>query len=389
GKTMLAKATACEAGVTILTAQGNQFLKSHVGEGPESVRDMFRKARKYAPSILFVDEIDAIAKQRTGSEQNGSNEEILTAFLAEMDGFQTDSAKPVFVLAATNFDVEPGQKTSLDSALMRRFDRRIYVGLPNKEERIRYLKKQYGKKPIFSVSETMTENIAVRSTGMSLASLASVIELSLRMAIRDGSLKVTDQVFEEAFETFNSGEVKKWDPSELERTARHEAGHAFLSWESGKTPAYLTVVARGNHGGYMQHADNENKGTYTKEELLARIRTALGGRAAEIVYYGETGGLSTGASGDLAHATSIAKRILCAYGMDEDFGLAVVGPEHADTPEIRAAVNRILKGEMARAVKLITENRDKMDALVSTLINANRMTGEEIEAILSKTAAAV
>ena len=389
GKTMLAKATACEAGVTILTAQGNQFLKSHVGEGPESVRDMFRKARKYAPSILFVDEIDAIAKQRTGSEQNGPNEEILTAFLAEMDGFQTDSAKPVFVLAATNFDVEPGQKTSLDSALMRRFDRRIYVGLPNKEERIRYLKKQYGKKPIFSVSETMTENIAVRSTGMSLASLASVIELSLRMAIRDGSLKVTDQVFEEAFETFNSGEVKKWDPSELERTARHEAGHAFLSWESGKTPAYLTVVARGNHGGYMQHADNENKGTYTKEELLARIRTALGGRAAEIVYYGEAGGLSTGASGDLAHATSIAKRILCAYGMDEDFGLAVVGPEHADTPEIRAAVNRILKGEMARAVKLITENRDKMDALVSTLINANRMTGEEIEAILAKTAAAV
>ena len=384
GKTMLAKAMACEAGVTFLAAEGNQFLKKYVGEGPEAVHDLFRAARKYAPSILFVDEIDAIAKQRTGSEQSESREEILTAFLTEMDGFKVDPTKPVFVLAATNFDVEPGQKTSLDGALMRRFDRRICVDLPNKEERIRFLSLQFSKNPAFEVSPEMTENISVRSTGMSLASLASVIELSLRMAIREGNLKVTDAVFEEAFETFNSGDTKQWDPIELKRTARHEAGHAFLSWLSGDKPSYLTIVARSNHGGYMQHGDNESKSIYTRDDLLARIRTALGGRAAEIVYYGEKDGLSTGASGDLSTATNIAKRMICTYGMDSSFGLAVISPEEATALDIHAAVNRILSEEMAKAIEIISENKNSIDALVDSLLSANRLTGSEIDLLLSQ-----
>ena len=193
GKTMLAKAMACESGATFLAAEGNQFLKKYVGEGPEAVHELFRAARKYAPSILFVDEIDAIAKQRTGSEQSESREEILTAFLTEMDGFRADPAKPVFVLAATNFDVEPGGRTSLDSALMRRFDRRICVDLPNREERIRYLKQETAKKPIFRISGEMMENLAIRATGMSLASLASVLELSLRTAILQEKLREANQ----------------------------------------------------------------------------------------------------------------------------------------------------------------------------------------------------
>ena len=383
GKTMLAKAMACEAGVTFLAAEGNQFLKKYQGEGPEAVHDLFRAARKYAPSILFVDEIDAIAKPRTGSEYTQSREEILTSFLTEMDGFRVDPTKPVFVLAATNFDVEPGQKTSLDGALMRRFDRRILVDLPNKEERIRFLKLQFGKKPIFRISDQMLENLAIRSTGMSLAALSSVLELSLRMAVREGSLTVSDAVIEEAFEIFNSGEEKKWDASELERIARHEAGHALLSWLSGDKPSYLTIVARSGHGGYMQHGDNEGKGIYTKENLLFRICTSLGGRAAELVYYGDKDGLSTGAVGDLATATRIARNMICVYGMSESFGLAVIDPQDANAPEIRQEINRILTEQLEHAVSFIQTNRAKIDALVEVLMNNNSMTGEEIDAVLT------
>ena len=393
GKTMLAKAMACEAGVTFIAAEGNQFLKKFVGEGSEKVHELFKTARKYAPSILFIDEIDAIAKERKGGANAGSNgEETLTAFLTEMDGFVNDPSKPVFVLAATNFDVEPGRDKSLDPALMRRFDRRVYIDLPNKEDRIRFLKMKISKNQALKISDTQIDNIALRSTGMSLAELDSVVELALRSAIREGSTVVNDDIFEEAFETFNSGEVKKWDASQLERVARHEAGHAFLCWLSGETPSYLTIVARGHHGGYMQHAEQEGKAIYTKDELLARIRTSLGGRAAEIAYYGERDGISTGASGDLASATSVAQQIICTYGMDDDFGLAVVNGAVAAngtmSVEVRASINRILKEQMNEAVRLITENKEKIDSLVAELMTKNHMNGTEIEQAITKNAGA-
>jgi ATP-dependent Zn protease len=232
----------------------------------------------------------------------------------------------------------------------------------------------------------MIENIAIRSTGMSLAALASVIELSMRTMIRGGGMSVTDAIFEEAFETFHSGDEKKWDPAELERTARHEAGHAFLSWLSGDKPSYLTIVARSGHGGYMQHGDNESKGIYTRAELLARIRTALGGRAAEMVYYGEDEGVSTGASGDLATATDVARSIICAYGMDEDFGLAVIEPSGAGSAEVREAVNKILKAELENAIRSLREHRGAVDALVSALLKENRLTGKQIDDILVQAA---
>ncbi len=391
GKTMLAKAMACEAGVTFIAAEGNQFLKKFVGEGSEKVHELFKTARKYAPSILFIDEIDAIAKERKGGANAGSNgEETLTAFLTEMDGFVNDASKPVFVLAATNFDVEPGSDKSLDGALMRRFDRRVYIDLPNKEDRIRFLKMKIQKNVALDISETQIENIAMRATGMSLAELDSVVELALRSAIREGSTTVNDAILEEAFETFNSGETKKWDISQLERVARHEAGHALLCYLGGEKPSYLTVVARGNHGGYMQRAEQEGKAIYTKDELLARIRTSLGGRAAEIVYYGEYDGISTGASGDLVSATGIARQIVCTYGMDEDFGLAVVDGAAASngtmSVEVRASVNRILKEQMGEAVRLISENKEKINSLVAELLSKNHLNAAEIEhAITGKT----
>lgn len=385
GKTMLAKAMANESDVTFIAAEGNQFLKKYVGEGPEKVHELFNAARKYAPAILFVDEIDAIAKERTGE---GDAEEILTAFLTEMDGFVNDTSKPVFVLAATNFDVEPGGAKSLDPALMRRFDRRVYIELPGKEDRIRFMNMKIGKNSAFDVSKEQIDNLAMRSTGMSLAELDSAMELALRSAIREGSTKVTDAILEEAFETFNNGETKKWDAAQLERVARHEAGHAFMCWYSGETPSYLTIVARGNHGGYMQHADKEGKAIYTKEELLSRIKTSLGGRAAEIAYYGDKDGISTGASGDLASATNVARQIVCTYGMDSEFGLAVVSNDVASNGvmsiEVREAVNRILKEQMEETVRIIAENKGKIDALVEELMIKNHMNGLEVEKALTK-----
>ena len=389
GKTMLAKAMACEAGVTFIAAEGNQFLRKYVGEGSEKVHELFKTARKYAPSILFIDEIDAIAKERKGGANSGSNgEETLTAFLTEMDGFVNDQSKPVFVLAATNFEVEPGRDKSLDPALMRRFDRKVYIELPNKEERIKFLKMKIARNQALQISEDQIDNTAMRSTGMSLAELDSVVELALRSAIREGSTTVNDAIFEEAFETFNSGEVKKWDVSQLERVARHEAGHALLCWLSGETPSYLTIVARGNHGGYMQHAEQEGKAIYTKDDLLSRIRTSLGGRAAEIAYYGVRNGISTGASGDLAAATNIALQIVCTYGMDDEFGLAVVNGAAAAngvmSADVRSSVNRILKEQMEEAIRLISENKDKIDSLVEELMSKNHLNGAEIEQAITR-----
>lgn len=386
GKTMLAKAVAGESDVTFICAEGNQFLKKFVGEGEEAVHKLFATARKYAPTIVFIDEIDAIAKERKG--EAASADSILTAFLAEMDGFKTDAKRPIFVLAATNFDVQPGTSKSLDAALLRRFDRHIFIDLPDKKARIKYMKKRIADKPVFDISEEEIENIAIRSTGMSLARLASVFEFSMRIAIRNNKNLVDNETLEEAFETFVYGEEKKWDESELKKTAYHEAGHAFLSWYCGETPSYLTIVARGNHGGYMLHGDNENRGSYTKEQLLDRIKTALGGRAAELVFFGEAEGMSTGASGDLRTATAIAKSMVCDYGMDEEIGLATIQEKELSdgllAQQIRNVVNKILIQELNLVKKILDKNRVAIDKIVELLLQENHLSTNEIEGVFLK-----
>lgn len=388
GKTMLAKAMAGESNVTFICAEGNQFLKKYVGEGEEAVHNLFATARKYAPTIIFIDEIDAIAKERKGGEY--STDSILTAFLAEMDGFKTDAKKPIFVLAATNFEVEPGTSKSLDPALLRRFDRHIYIELPDKKARIEYINMKKASNAIFNISDEEIENIAVRSIGMSLAQLASIFEFSMRIAIRENKYEVDDDIFEEAFESFNYGEEKKWDISELEKTAYHEAGHAFLCWYSGETPSYLTIVARGNHGGYMQHGDIENRGSYTKAMLLNRIRTALGGRASEQVFFGEDNGLTTGAGGDLQTATALAKSIVCNYGMDDEIGLAVVQEKELSdglmAQQVRNAVNDILKNQLEIAKDILTNNRTAIEKIVEELLQRSHLTSKQIDKIFSDNA---
>jgi len=387
GKTLLAKAMAGESDVTFIAAEGNSFLKKFVGEGAEKVHELFRLARKYAPSILFIDEIDSIGKDRNiggGVESNSSD--VLTAFLTEMDGFKTQPDKPVFVLAATNYDIEPGRGKTLDGALLRRFDRKILVDLPNKPEREKFIRLKVSRNQNIVLSDEQIDNISVRSTNMSLADLESIFELALRDSIKAKDYVVSDECFENAFESYNSGEVKKWDIAQLERTARHEAGHALLCWLSGETPSYLTIVARGSHGGYMQHASDENKGLYTKEELLSRIRTSLAGRAAEIVFYGETDGISTGASGDLQSATHLVEQMICVYGMDEKIGLSTINLSTLDSiyhSRIRDRVNEILSIEFEKTKKLISENIDAMNNMVQVLMEKNHLKGSEIEKIFS------
>ena len=379
GKTMLAKAMAAEADMTFITAEGGQFLKKYVGEGPEAVHDLFRTARKYAPAILFIDEIDAIGKPRTGDRTQNIGSEVLNALLTEMDGFRNAEAASVFVLAATNFDVTGNGPACLDAALVRRFDRRIKVELPNSDERRQFLEMKCRAGAAFSVSQEKIDNIVARSTGMSLALLDSVLELSQRSAVRCQSDCVTDEILEEAFETYNSGREKKWDPQQLERTARHEAGHALLCWKNGEMPAYLTIVARADHGG------KEDKGVYTKAELLGRIRTALAGRAAEIVCYGEEEGITTGASGDLQTATGLARYMICSCGMDEEAGMSVIGKEELAqaglNETIRKKINKILAEELKNAEAVIRENREILDTLTEVLMKENHIDGNRMKQI--------
>jgi ATP-dependent Zn protease len=382
---MLAKAMAGESDVTFLTAEGNQFLKSRIGAGSDEVHKLFTAARKYAPSIIFIDEIDAVGKDRNSS-MGETTGDVLTAFLTEMDGFKNDTSKPVFVLAATNYEVEQGKGKTLDPALLRRFDRRIYVDLPNRDERRRYLEMKISRHGNAELSDAQIDNIAMRSTGMSLAELESVFEMALRNAIRTGG-RITDESFEEAFETFSSGEKKEWAPETLLRTARHEAGHALLCWLYGEKPSYLTIVARGDHGGYMQHGDSEDKAIYLKSELAAKIRTALAGRAAELVYYGDEDGISTGASADLYSATKTCERMICNYGMDDDFGLSYIDVSSMDidtASDMRARVNEVLAAELALARETVAKNAEAMDKIVAALMEKNHLKGGEIDEIFSK-----
>lgn len=386
GKTMLAKAMANEADVTFIATEGNRFLKSMLGEGSQSVHKLFKQARKYAPAIIYIDEIDSIAKDRG---VDGATDSVLNAFLSEIDGFFDNKSKPVFVLASTNFDIESGGTKSLDSAIIRRFDRCIYIDLPNKDNRISFLKNKREGNRAIQISDTQIHNIAMRSVGMSLSELAAVVELALRAAIRENQHCVTDAIFEEAFEIYNNGEKKNVSESQLERVAVHEAGHALVCYLSGKKPSYLTIVSRGKHSGYMQYNENETLSVYTKKELLSIIRTSLAGRASEMIYYDGDEGLSSAAVGDLLSATKLAQQIVCSYGMESNIGLASISESAAIngmlSVDIRNAVNKILDKEMQNALKLIEKNKNCMNLLIKELLDKNHLSEAEMKEIFDKT----
>ena len=387
GKTLLARAMAGESDVAFIPAVASAFVTKYQGSGSEAVRELFNRARRYAPAIIFIDEIDAIGRIRGSSISAHGEEMALNALLTEMDGFSVDTKRPVFVLAATNFNVEEGKNSirTIDAALVRRFDRKILVDLPNKEDRKRYLEMMFSKQKNSQVTEKMIERLANRSTGLSLADLELVIESSLRMSAKK-SIYVNDELLEEAFELNLHGAKKEWGHDYLERVARHEAGHAYICYREGTSPSYLTIVARGGHGGYMEHIDDESSPIKTKDELLGRIRISLGGRAAEIVYYGNKDGITSGVSGDLQNATYLARTMICSYGMDEEIGMVALSTEEATrgflSGKITQRISQIIEKELKQAIEIISEGKTQIDKLVEQLLEKNKLTKEEIENIL-------
>lgn len=390
GKTLLAKAMAAEADMTFMSASGSQFLKKYVGEGPEAVHALFRTARKYAPTILFIDEIDAIGKNRQEDSENGSRSDILNALLTEMSGFDTTGDGQVFVLAATNFDVEGRDRYSLDPALIRRFDRKILVDLPNREERLQFLQQRREKSPMLQFSDEEAERIAAGSAGMTLSKIKLILGFSMRCAVQKGLLEVSDAILEEAFDTFDDGThtAKFCSEAELVRIARHEAGHAFVCWKHEAVPTYLTVMGRRHFGGYMLHEDTYGAVQMTKKQIEDRIQEALAGRAAEIVFYGKEDGLSTGASGDLKIATKLAEKMLSQWGMDVTFGMAVLEDTAQACDEtrqqMRERINTILQQGLEDTVRQIQSERGLVDRLAEILMKENHMDGQKIKLILGE-----
>jgi ATP-dependent 26S proteasome regulatory subunit len=257
GKTLLARAFAGESDVAFIPAAASSFVTMYQGSGPEAIRALFDKARRYAPSVVFIDELDAIGRKRGGTNIGHGEEMALNALLTQMDGFSVDPKRPVFVLAATNFDIKEGGGGPgvIDEALARRFDRAILVDLPNKDDRKLYLELMIKKYAGNTATPIMLTHISERSAGLSLSNLEMILASAGRMAVKKNTA-LNDEILEEAFELASHGEKKDWGRKYLERIARHEAGHAYLCYLSVRTPAYLTIVARNGIGGYMEHADN-------------------------------------------------------------------------------------------------------------------------------------
>jgi len=400
GKTMLARAMAGESNVAFLSASASNFVTIWQGSGPQNVRDLFERARRYAPSIIFIDEIDAIGRVRTGSAGGSqASENTLNALLTEMDGFTSPSPdRPVFILAATNFKVDSDNQGSpkksartLDPALVRRFSRTILVDLPDREARLQYLKIRLESRAGSKITENGMKLIAERSSGMSIANLELIIETAARNSAKQGK-ELNDQALEDAFETVSFGERKLWNPEEVKRTARHEAGHTIMYWLSGWWPSYVTIVSRAHFGGKMELSSDEieKQFGYTKEQLLAKIRVSLGGRGAELLYYGEKGGLTSGASSDFKQATRIARAMIAQYGMDDEQGPlftsellefegALSSPEYQ---VLNQKAGKILNEQMHQTINLLKDNKNSLEAVVSALSEKERLTQKELQEIL-------
>lgn len=352
GKTSLAKVVASESKMSFLATTGAELA----GMSSQGIHQIFTKARKYAPCVLFIDEIDAVGYDR---KKHGINANLNT-LLTEMDGFSTNDNNIVFVMAATNLGKE------LDPALARRFDRNFLVSLPEKEGRTWMIKRLVNKnKAAFHISEKEIESLATRSEGMSLSDIERVVDLALRDSIRNNKL-VDDFMLDEALELVRHGEARQdISKEDIELIAYHEAGHAIIGLHNGDKPNYISIVSRGEMGGYV--SPGEIGSHPTKERLLARICIMLGGRAAELEFgYGITPGAST----DLAYATELARLMVCSYGMyEEEVGLAVIKDEEYQTNEkARALVNKILSEQLMEARRIVNEERDAIERLVDSLL---------------------
>lgn len=395
GKTLIAKATAGEANVPFFFISASNFVEMFVGVGAKRVREMFKEARKESPAIIFIDELDAVGRSR-GAGLGGGNDEreqTLNQLLVEMDGMNENSG--ILIMAATN------RTDVLDPALLRpgRFDRTITVNLPDIKEREAILKLHAkGKRVDSSIT---FESIAKRTPGFSGAQLENVINEAALLSVRENTGIITKMQIDEAIDRVMSGPAKKnrtISPEELEMVAYHEAGHAVVGLKvpGGNKVQKITIIPRGDAGGYNLMLPEKEKYNKTKLELEAMIKSYMGGRAAEELIYGAEN-ISTGASDDIHRATSIARRMVTEWGMsslgpiqyEEPEGSVFLGRDYtkskvlsdATGQEIDVEVRKIIQSSQEVAFKILKENKELLELIKTSLLENETIVAEEIEYI--------
>ena len=393
GKTMLAKAVAGEANVPFFSMSGSEFVEMFVGMGASKVRDLFKQAKEKAPCIVFIDEIDAIGKKRDGQlDGNDEREQTLNQLLTEMDGFEENTG--VIILAATN------RPESLDPALTRpgRFDRRVPVELPDLKGREEILKVH--AKKIKIADNVDFRQIARMASGASGAELANIINEAALRAVRDGRDCATQADLEESIEVVIAGYQKKnaiLTDKEKWTVAYHETGHALVTaMQTHSAPVQkITIIPRTSGAlGYTMQVEEGNHYLLTREELLDKIATYTGGRAAEELIFGTA---STGASNDIEQATKLARAMITRYGMSKDFDMVALetvtnqylggDASLACSAQTQAEIDRqvvaLVKEQHEKAMKILTENRAKLEELAKYLYEKETITGEEFMTLLN------
>ena len=389
GKTLLAKAVAGEAGVPFFSISGSDFEEMFVGVGASRVRDLFQQATKVAPSIIFIDEIDAVGHRR--DSRLGYNDQTLNQLLGELDGF--DSTKGVVILAATN------RPEILDKALLRagRFDRRIIVDRPNLQGRLETLKVHTRK--IKLTEDVDLQKIAQATAGAVGADLANLVNEAALRAVRHGRQAVNQEDLLVSFETVIAGTEKKntvLTDTEKRLVSYHEVGHALIAaLEKNSQPVSKITIVPHTTGalGYTMQMPEEEKFLHTRDELMTELRTLVGGRAAEQVVFSA---MTTGASNDIQRATALAKHMIAQYGMSDELGLMAVasvqneyldGQAYMDCSQETAArvdreVKKLLDRCYADAVQILTENRELLDEVALYLLDKETITGDELMAFI-------
>lgn len=399
GKTLLGRAVAGEADVPFFSISGSDFVEMFVGVGAARVRDLFEQAKRNAPCIVFIDEIDAVGRQRGAGLGGGHDEreQTLNQLLVEMDGFEPNVG--IIILAATN------RPDVLDPALLRpgRFDRQVVVDIPDQQGRLAILKIHARNKPL--APEVDLKVLARRTPGFTGADLENLLNEAALLAARNGKKRISMEDCEEAIDRVIAGPAKKGRMiSEKERNlvAYHEAGHALVGkLLPNADPVHkVSIIPRGRTGGFTLSLPEEDKRYMTKSEMLDEITELLGGRVAEEIALGE---ISTGAQNDIERATRIARKMVTEYGMSEKLGPLTFGKAHEDlvflgrdiardrnyseevAAEIDAEVRRIVESCHAKARELLTNHRDALDRIVERLKEKETLEGQELEELLNAT----
>ena len=394
GKTLLAKAIAGEAGVPFFSISGSDFVEMFVGVGASRVRDLFEQAKKNSPSLIFIDEIDAVGRQRGAGLGGGHDEreQTLNQLLVEMDGFGANEG--IIMIAATN------RPDILDPALLRpgRFDRQIMVGRPDRKGREAVLEVHTKKKPLDT--NVSLEVLAKRTPGFSGADLENLANEAALLAVRKNKKKIGMDEFEEAITRVIAGPEKKSRTiSEHDRklTAYHEAGHAVvMKCLKNSDPVHeISIIPRGMAGGYTMHLPTEDRAYTSKEKLLDEMVGLLGGRVAEKLILGD---ISTGAKNDIDRASAIARAMVMEYGMSDKIGTISYGSDNNEvflgrdlgrgrnfSEEVGAMIDKEIKSLISNAYntaeELLKENVNKLHAVASTLLEKEKIDGKEFEEI--------